>query len=248
MGWRMDAQVQTAADARVPLSFSPEQKKAYYASLAASYVKDPCEFVFDACYTEDPTPEDNTKRIALIPDKPHLRYVFIPEYESPEPVVLFPKSRRILETWTACSLDLRLALWRASTRVYIASKKQEDSDALVERCNFIYDRLPKSLPKPDKVTRKGTGQKGYITMLSFPEIRSSIVGLSENPDALRQEGATLLHIEEFAFYEWPERSYTAMLPTIQGGGKIRIISSLIAMSEFNRMVLDQTQSVQGGRH
>jgi phage FluMu gp28-like protein len=230
--------------------WDPHEEQLWWADLAEQYLHHPAYFVTDTCFTEDPTHVQNPRNpegpliesnpIRLIPQEDYLTHYLIPKYLSDRRVLLVPKSRRMIVTWTACALDLHIALWTPSAQVYIASKDQTDSDKLVHRCKFLYDKLPVSLPKPLMHPRMGKG--GHATRLDFAETGSSITALNEDPNALRQEGATLLHIEEFGFWQWQEQSYTAMLPTTMGGGKVRIICSAIAGTFWEQLVNDKTVS------
>ena len=235
--WTPEQRLPQAGPALRPLNGETETAL-WWLGLMRAYQQDPVKFVMEACYTKDPT--NLRDSVARIPYEEYITEVMIPAYLSDRPVVAIPKSRRILLTWVACMLNLRLAMWTESATIFVVSKDQTDSDQLVHRCKFVYDRLPTKLPKPRMIERMG--KKGFVTRLEFVETGSSITGLDSDPDTLRQEGATLLHCEEFAFWKKAEEAYTAMLPTIQGGGRVRILSSAKALTFFSKLVYDKNIS------
>ena len=59
----------------------------------------------------------------------------------------------------------------------------------------------------------------------FPGLNSNIQGVPQGADQLRQFGATAILMDEFAFWERGRETFFASKPTIDGGGKITLISS-----------------------
>lgn len=201
------------------------------------WARRPDLFVFEACRTYDEV--DPGVESKPIPRKGGLLQLVQDWVEFPK--IAVPKSRRMVVTWTILALDLWVALHVRNSQVYVASKNQTDSDKLLKRVLFMYDHLP-PIPKPYVKILRGKG--GDPTKIDFPEINSKIEALSEDPDKMRQEGATLLHIEEFPFWQWPEESYKAMLPTVLGGGRMVIVSSAQDASLFKKIVFDELDKAQ----
>lgn len=154
-------------------------------------------------------------------------------------ILLVPKSRRMLATWTFCALDYWLAAFRQGATIFIASTMRTKSDELLARCKFIHEQLPERPHFLKPVMEWKNGQKGDPTRLIFPEMRSVIQSVSEDPDELRQSGATLIHCEEFAHWQWQERAWTAMRPVVQGGGKLVVVSTPKAGTFFRDLVFDE---------
>ncbi len=204
------------------------------------YGQDPFAFVTECCSTVEEV--DTVNPIKLIPPLPHIQEL-VRQWSSHR-LLCIVKSRRMLVTWTLCALDLHLALYTPHSAIYIVSNDQAKSNRLVGRCKFLFDHLPAELPTPQVQVRKGVS--GDPSILRFPEIGSQIQGLPGEPDKLRQEGATLLPLEELAFWQWPEESWKAMLPTIQGGGRVVIASSARAGSFLEKIVKDQLPAPVGG--
>ena len=57
----------------------------------------------------------------------------------------------------------------------------------------------------------------------------------QGPDQLRQYTASYVYLTEMAFWEWAEETYAALLPTIQGGGKI-VMDSSAGPGFFERLI------------
>lgn len=206
---------------------------------SAQAIDSPYVFIRDwaKTYDEVEAGKEEGKLIRPFPRKPHIG-AYIDAWQE-HSIVLVPKSRRMLATWTYCELDYWLAAFRRGVRVFIASTMRTKSDALLARCKFSHEQLPERpyFPKPRMEWKNG--QKGDPTRLIFPETGSVIQSVSEDPDELRQEGATLIHCEEFAFWQWQERAWTAMRPVVQGGGKIVVVSTPKAGTFFRDLVFDE---------
>jgi hypothetical protein len=52
---------------------------------------------------------------------------------------LWEKSRQMMVSWIMCALYLHDTQFKVNRLTFIQSKKDEDSDALVQRCYFIYE-------------------------------------------------------------------------------------------------------------
>ena len=200
------------------------------------YTMDRFAFLVECCYTRDEVaPED--QRIKLIPPKEYIR-LMVQDWRT-YPKIAFPKSRRMIVTWTYLALDLSEALFSRGSSVFVVSDDLEKSGLLLSRIEFMYEHLP-----TDKFPIKPTmdvihGVKGLPVLLTFPSMGSSIKALSQNPDDLRQEGATLIHIEEFSIWKWPELSWQAIVPTTLGGGRIVMVGNARNGTMFERVVKDQ---------
>ena len=134
-----------------------------------------------------------------------------------EPLFALVKHRRMVCTWSMCLVFLWDAMFYEGRFNALISKKEEDSDDLVRRCKFIYDNLPKGIIKP-KATYK-------YTELAFPEIDSKIKGFAQGPDQLRQYTCSRIGGDEIAFWPQARATFVAMKPTLEGGGKVTLIST-----------------------
>ena len=203
------------------------------------WMRDRVAYVTEACKTYDET--DPVNPIKPFPNKRHIEAMVRcwEEYY----LYCIIKSRRMQATWTMCALDLHLPMITRHAPVFIISDDQSKSDKLVARCLFIYNNLPPEFMKPR--IKVHIGQKGDPTRIDFIETDSRIEALPEDPDKIRQEGAALLHIEEFQSWQWPEESYKSMLPTVQGGGRLAVIGTARAATLFQKLVFDSMGQAVG---
>jgi hypothetical protein len=122
-------------------------------------------------------------------------------------------------TWTACAVMLWDAMFNEERFIAIMSKKEEDSDDLVRRCKFIWENIPKSvMPIKPKFTYK-------FTELRSEENGSVIKGFAQGADQLRQFTCSRIFADEIGFWPNAEESFVGMKPTLQGGGKVVLIST-----------------------
>lgn len=151
-----------------------------------------------------------------------------------EKKIAVPKSRRLLMSWTNISLFVWDAMFHIGRSHAFVSKKEEDAADLIERAKFIYDHLdPEWVPKELKPRMDHTYNK-----MKFPEIDSQIRGFPQGADQLRQFTFSGLFFDEAAFWENAEEAYAASLPTIDGQGRIVMVSSP-APGFFARLVHDR---------
>lgn len=148
-----------------------------------------------------------------------------------ERLVAVPKSRRMKMSWTNIGLYLWDTLFHVGRANAFVSKKEDDSNELIDRAEFIYKNceIPKNmLPK---LNRK-------YGLLEFPEINSNIRGFAQGADQLRQFTFSGIFGDESAFWEDAQKFYAASFPTIEGGGRMTLVSSP-APGFFKRLVHDQ---------
>ncbi len=173
-------------------------------------LQDPYEFVFKYCYTLDP--HNPTSPITLFPEKEYIRELITMWLE--EPMLLVVKSRQMMVTWLFCALNLWLAMTRQGQYIFFISKKEDDAGfssnlSLLSRCFFIFNHLPKELQLK---YRRSNGP----SMLHFPSNNSTIHGVSQDSDAVRQYTSSSIFSDEMAFQERSEEVFAAVKPTLDG--------------------------------
>lgn len=128
------------------------------------------------------------------------------------------KSRRMKISWLMVFLHLHLAMFREGAAVFFVSDKEEKSDELVKRAEFMYNHIPEdSMLKPKA--------KGKYRYLEFPGLDSYIMGVAQGSDQLRQYTASAILADEIAYWEKGRETFMAMKPTIEGGGRITCVST-----------------------
>ena len=148
-------------------------------------------------------------------------------------LLLVPKSRRMQITWLMACLHLWLAMFHPGMTVFLVSDKEEKSDELVRRCEFILDNIPDTdILKPKKKSR--------YCYLGFPGINSYIRGIPQGASQLRQYTASAILFDEFAFWESGQKeTLGAARPTLEGGGRLTIVSSVLE-GPWKELVFDET--------
>lgn len=182
----------------------------------AALRQDPWLFMSTCVYTIDQV--DRWNPIKRYPaEKEYLKYL-VHEIVN-EPYLALVKHRRLRATWTLCGVYLWDAMFYEGRFNALVSKKEEDSDELVRRCLFIYDNIPK------EVLRVKPVKEYKYTEMRFPEIDSKIKGVAAGADQLRQYTCSRIGCDEFAYWPQAEETFVAMRPTIEGGGKVCLVST-----------------------
>jgi hypothetical protein len=182
----------------------------------AAYAADPWLFLSNAVWTLDQIRGE----IRPFPREDYLQTVCRAWHKSR--LLLIPKSRRMMITWTMVALHYWLARFRPGTTVAFVSRKEgrsesEGSAELVARAKFIHDHLPPEVEKIDTEYK--------FCRLTFPSIHSEILGIGQGPDQLRQLTLTAIFADEMSFWETARDAYIASRPTIEGGGRFTGVSS-----------------------
>lgn len=152
-------------------------------------------------------------------NKPHLYNVVIPELQY-ERLLAIVKHRRLQITWTVCGMWLWGAMLFEGRFNALISKKEEDSDELVRRCHFMWE----TLTDDELGFRKPRAEYKYTT-LEFPDTGSTIKGVAQGRDQLRQYTCSRVACDEIAFWQNARDTFVSLKPTIEGGGQIALIST-----------------------
>lgn len=185
--------------------------------------RNPTLFIDECIWTRD---EADAGQVKKFPQKEYLHR--IDQLFISEPILAIPKSRRMMMTWRLLALVLWEALFHRNMTIFIQSKKAADSAYLMgdDRIMFMYGKLPAMglgfWPKVERKIKDNDG-KGYETVQLSNG--TSFFAVAEGPDQLRQYTASRVYCTEMAFWGTAELTWTALRPTIQGGGKIVIDSS-----------------------
>jgi phage FluMu gp28-like protein len=140
-----------------------------------------------------------------------------------EKLIAVVKSRQLLVTWIFCALHVWLCAYHKGQYVFFISRKEADAGfdtplSLCSRALFICQHLP---PEIRPVISKSL----QPPVLRFPKTLSTIQGVSQDSDALRQYTASSVLSDEMAFQEHASEAYAAIKPTIDGGGRLVCVST-----------------------
>lgn len=135
-----------------------------------------------------------------------------------------PKSRQVGITWLCLHIGFHYAAFEPETpnaKILCLSKHGEDAGKLIVRTRRILQLLPPFL-RPVETT-DSLASRRRISL----DRGSEIVSLTGSPEAARSESATFVLADEFAFIRHRNAgpTLTAVQPTIEGGGKLVVVSS-----------------------
>lgn len=152
-----------------------------------------------------------------LPDKAYLKA--ITNIWSKEQLVLIEKSRQMMVSWLMAALHYWLAAYHSGQNVLVQSKKEDDSDLILKRMEFIHNHIPEDL----RVPLVG-GKKTYCN-IEFDGTHSRILGVSQNPEASRSQTASAIFSDETAFQDKAEEAYRAVRPALGQTGKYTAVST-----------------------
>jgi hypothetical protein len=181
------------------------------------YKEDPWAFLMECVYTKDQV--DIKTPIKLLPNREYgeLYCKIWQKY----PLLAVPKTRRMTMSWYTIALYTWDTIFHAGRLNAFVSKKEDDANELIERARFIVDNIP-----PDKLPRELVPKyKPKFNVLDFYEIGSKIAGFPQGADQLRQFTFSGIFGDESAFWEQAQEFYSASFPTIDGGGRMTLVSS-----------------------
>jgi phage FluMu gp28-like protein len=141
-----------------------------------------------------------------------------------EPMLAFPKSRRMLMTWITAAYCLWRARYWPNNAIFWQSETEDKSAFVVqERCQFIEDNLVNvSLRRAYRATRT---TKGVVGRLQYLSTKSYIWGIPEGGNVLRTYTPTILVMDECEFQPESHEALTAAMPFVEKGAKLILLSS-----------------------
>lgn len=212
------------------------EKARHQVKMRGVYAQEGWSFLRDCVYTLDQVDKLHPKK----PFPADLEYLeFLAHLWANERRLAIPKSRRMTCSWNFISLFTHDTLFNEGRFNGFVSKKEDDAGELVARAEYIFHnipewRIPKALlpkPKDGKMTKSPP-------VLEFPEINSKIQGFPQGADQLRQFTLSGIFGDECAFWEQAQKFYSASTPTLEGGGRMTLVSSR-SPGFFKKIVFDQ---------
>ena len=132
------------------------------------------------------------------------------------------KSRRMGLSWLTLAYALWLAIFHQGSRTLMVCKRLEDSKEMVGRVRRMLERIQQDPRSRHLLTHLEIGKDNAAQL----EIGASVFrALPATESAARQETVTLLLLDEFAFCRYANKIITGAIPTIEGGGKVIIVST-----------------------
>lgn len=137
--------------------------------------------------------------------------------------IIVLKSRQLGISTLGAGYALWLMLFHKDRNILCLATTQATARNLVSKVIFAYENLPKWLQVPPSFKNKlSMGLKNG----------SKIEAKSSNESAARSEAVSLLLIDECAFIDHIEETFTAAQPTLSTGGQVMLLSTPNGMGNF----------------
>ena len=177
-----------------------------------------CDFIERHCFIEEP---DGT----AVPFKlwDFQRDVVV-ALEAGEPVIVL-KARRLGLSWLVLCFALWLAIFNQGTRILVLCKTEGDATELLDRIRRTLDRIRSDPASQHILSRLERPAKERDAVKTLDVGASTIRALVGTPAAARSETAGLVIADEFAFQSKADHIWQALAPTIEGGGKLAVVST-----------------------
>jgi hypothetical protein len=171
--------------------------------------KDPAYFMRKYCYIQHPT----RGRILfnLYPFQEKVLNLF-----RDHQYLITLKSRQLGISTLAAGYSLWLMLFHKDKNVLALATTQATARNLVTKVTFMYDELPKWLKLP-------AVEKNKLSLRL--KNGSKVQAKSSSPDAARSEAVSLLLMDEAAFIENVDETFTAAQQTLATGGQCMALST-----------------------
>ena len=197
--------------------------------IAQEYIKcakDPAYFMRKYCYIQHPT--RGRILFALYPFQEKVLHLF-----RDNQYLVTLKSRQLGISTLASAYSLWLMLFHKDKNVLALATTQATARNLVSKTMFMYDQLPKWL-------RLTAVEKNKLSLRL--KNGSKITAKSSNADAARSEAVSLLLIDEAAFIENIEDTFTAAQQTLATGGQCMALSTPNGIGNWFHMTWEKAES------
>jgi hypothetical protein len=153
---------------------------------------------------------------------------------------LIEKSRQMMASWALCALYLHDAQFHVNRLNFCVSKKEEDSDRLIQRCYVLWQNQPEFLRRGHPAVYSYCHLKFYRPGGEAGLPYSEIWGIPQGADVLRQHVASGIFVDEGAFQPDLEATIGAAQPMLKGGGRLDVVSSA-APGYFQELAEDRVK-------
>ena len=197
--------------------------------IAQEYIKcgkDPAYFMKKYCHIQHPT----RGRILfnLYPFQEKVLHLF-----RDHQYLITLKSRQLGISTLAAGYSLWLMLFHKDKNVLALATTQATARNLVTKVTFMYDELPKWLKLP-------AVEKNKLSLRL--KNGSKVQAKSSSPDAARSEAVSLLLMDEAAFIENIEDTFTAAQQTLATGGQCMALSTPNGIGNWFHQTWEKAES------
>lgn len=213
----------------------PEQQR-FQLQMREAYARNPWLFLKNCVYTLDQVDKLKPKK----PFPSYLEYLeFLTHLWLTEQRLAIPKSRRMTCSWNFIALYTQDTIFNGGRFNGFVSKKEDDAGDLISRAEFIYQNIPEwRIPKALLPKIKNGKMSKSPPVIEFEDINSKLQGFPQGADQLRQFTLSGILGDECAFWEQARKFYSSSTPTLEGGGRMTLISSR-SPGFFKNIVFDQ---------
>lgn len=135
------------------------------------------------------------------------------------------KARRLGLSWIALGLALWLAIFHQGIRILILCKTEGDASELLDRVRRMRDRMAADVASAHLLAGLPPRQKPRDAVTTLDVGASTVRALVGTPAAARSETAGLVIWDEAAFQKRAADIWQGLLPTIEGGGQLWVVST-----------------------
>ena len=133
-----------------------------------------------------------------------------------ERLIVLPKSRQMLASWLVAAYLVAKLLTTNNLLAIYQTKREDDALSFMERCYWIYNRLPAWLRK---IRAKQTGPKENRYKLEVPKSGSKIWGIPSGADVIRMNTVSIFVSDEVNFQPEAKGSLRAAGPSLGATGQ-----------------------------
>lgn len=145
------------------------------------------------------------------------------------------KARQIGVTWLAAGLALWYSLYQTGARILIISINEVEAVKVVNRIWDMWRSVPEHLRNGRVVAKPSRGIRPTTEVQwADPDgTVSSILAMPATATAGHGETATLVILDEYSRQEYAQPTWKSTFPTIDGGGRVIVISTANGVSNPN---------------
>lgn len=154
-----------------------------------------------------------------------------------ERLIVILKARQLGISWLCCAYALWLCMFERGRLVLLFSQGEDEAKELLRKVIVLYERLPEWLR-----TKCPLVQEPNSSIIEWVN-RSRVESLPSTQKAGRSRTASLIILDECAFILYAKQLFGAVKPTIDGGGKMIVLSTANGIGNmFHKLY---TQAVAG---
>lgn len=188
-------------------------------TTTAPYANDPAAFIHNEVIIDDAQPDQDSDALATMPFHMWEAQRELLADMVRERLLFILKARQLGISWLICAYVLWLCLYRPGRVVLMFSIGQVEANELLRRVNVMYWRLSADLRATlPALIKENTTDMAWAN-------GSHVQSLPSRKDAGSSYTASLVVLDEFAKNQWAKELYTAVKPTVDGGGAMIILST-----------------------